>query len=96
VPALSAASLLLVAQLRHELRSRLSTSVRRTFEEAAEAHPRHQLPPLLRVPGAGSHTASRRHRRKERFTTLFHHLSPEMLRKAFFALRREAAAGVLG
>src|SRR5919106_595616 len=34
-----------------------------------------------------------RHRRKERFTALFHHLSPEVLRTAFFALRREAAPG---
>lgn len=37
-----------------------------------------------------------RHRRKERFTTLFHHISPEMLRTAFFALKREAAPGVDG
>ena len=37
-----------------------------------------------------------RHRRKERFTALFHHISPEMLRTAFFALRREAAPGVDG
>ncbi len=37
-----------------------------------------------------------RQRRKERFTALFHHLSPETLRTAFFALRREAASGVDG
>jgi hypothetical protein len=37
-----------------------------------------------------------RQRKKERFTALFHHLSPEMLRTAFFALRREAAPGVDG
>jgi len=37
-----------------------------------------------------------RHRRKERFTTLFHHLGSEMLRTAFFALKREAAPGVDG
>jgi group II intron reverse transcriptase/maturase len=37
-----------------------------------------------------------RQRRKERFTALFHHISPEMLRTAFFALRREAAPGVDG
>ena len=37
-----------------------------------------------------------RHRRKERFTALFHHLSPEVLRTAFFALKREAAPGVDG
>src|SRR5271168_5165309 len=34
--------------------------------------------------------------RKERFTSLFHHLSQETLRTAFFALRREAAPGVDG
>jgi retron-type reverse transcriptase len=33
-------------------------------------------------------------KRKERFTALFHHLNPEMLRTAFFALKRDAAAGV--
>ncbi len=37
-----------------------------------------------------------RTRKKERFTTLFHHLSPEMLRTAFFALKRNAAPGVDG
>jgi RNA-directed DNA polymerase len=35
-------------------------------------------------------------RKKERFTTLFHHLSPEMLRTAFFALKRDAAPGADG
>ncbi|HEX2713118.1 MAG TPA: group II intron reverse transcriptase/maturase [Candidatus Acidoferrales bacterium] len=35
-------------------------------------------------------------RRKERFTTLFHHLNRTMLRTAFFALKRDAAAGVDG
>ena len=37
-----------------------------------------------------------RQRKKERFTTHFHHLSPEMLRAAFFALKRDAAPGVDG
>ncbi len=37
-----------------------------------------------------------RQRKKERFTALFHHLSPEMLRTAFFALKREAAPGMDG
>jgi group II intron reverse transcriptase/maturase len=37
-----------------------------------------------------------RQRKKERFTTLFHHLSPAMLRTAFFALKRDAAPGVDG
>jgi retron-type reverse transcriptase len=35
-------------------------------------------------------------RKKERFTALFHHLSVELLREAFFALRRDAAPGVDG
>src|SRR5437016_13628620 len=35
-----------------------------------------------------------RQRRKERFTTLFHHLSIPMLRTAFLALKRDAAPGV--
>src|SRR5215468_6979969 len=35
-------------------------------------------------------------RRKERFTALFHHINSEMLRTAFFALKRDAAAGVDG
>jgi RNA-directed DNA polymerase len=37
-----------------------------------------------------------RHRKKERFTTLFHHISPDLLREAFLALRRDAAPGVDG
>src|SRR3954465_15884033 len=32
-----------------------------------------------------------RHRKKERFTTLFHHLSIDLFREAFLALRRDAA-----
>src|SRR4051812_29290793 len=35
-------------------------------------------------------------RRKERFTALFHHINSAMLRTAFFALKRDAAAGVDG
>src|SRR3984957_2745984 len=37
-----------------------------------------------------------RERKKERFTSLLHHLSIELLRLAFFALKREAAPGVDG
>jgi RNA-directed DNA polymerase len=37
-----------------------------------------------------------RQRKKERFTSLFHHLSTDLLRLAFFALKREAAPGVDG
>lgn len=35
-------------------------------------------------------------RKKERFTALFHHLNPAMLRTAFFALKRDAAPGMDG
>jgi len=35
-------------------------------------------------------------RKKERFTTLFHHLDVPMLRTAFFALKKDAAPGVDG
>src|SRR6516225_9795658 len=37
-----------------------------------------------------------RQRTKERFTALFHHINLELLRDAFFALKREAAPGVDG
>src|SRR5258708_9957687 len=37
-----------------------------------------------------------RQRKKERFTSLFHHLSVELLRVAFLALKRDAAPGVDG
>src|SRR6266550_9585903 len=37
-----------------------------------------------------------RQRKKERFASLFHHISVELLRMAFFALKRDAAPGVDG
>src|SRR5467141_3894335 len=37
-----------------------------------------------------------RKRKKERFTTLLHHISVDLLRLAFFALKRKAAPGVDG
>ena len=37
-----------------------------------------------------------RSRKAERFTSLLHHLDPAMLRTAFFALKRDAAAGADG
>src|SRR6266852_962811 len=37
-----------------------------------------------------------RQRKKKRFTSLFHHISVELLRLAFFALKRDAAPGVDG
>ena len=35
-----------------------------------------------------------RERKKERFTALFHHISTDLLRKAFFELKGDAAPGV--
>jgi hypothetical protein len=37
-----------------------------------------------------------RQRKKERFTALLHHVSVDLLRLAFFALKRDAAPGVDG
>ena len=37
-----------------------------------------------------------RQRKKERFTALLHHVTPDLLRTAFFALKRQAAPGVDG
>ncbi len=37
-----------------------------------------------------------RQRKKEQFTTLFHHISIELLRLSFFAIKKDAAAGVDG
>jgi RNA-directed DNA polymerase len=37
-----------------------------------------------------------RHRKKERFTALLHHVDADTLRTAFFALKRKAAPGVDG
>src|SRR4051794_19927469 len=37
-----------------------------------------------------------RQRKKERFTALLHHISPAMLRMAFYAIKRDAAPGVDG
>jgi group II intron reverse transcriptase/maturase len=37
-----------------------------------------------------------RQRKKEKFTTLFHHINVETLRLAFYALKRQAAPGVDG
>ena len=44
---------------------------------------------------AGVRQAARA-RKGERFTALLHHLTPELLRGSFYALKREAAAGVDG
>src|SRR5436190_22331694 len=35
-----------------------------------------------------------RERKKERLTALFHHISPDLLKEAFYELKEDAAAGV--
>jgi hypothetical protein len=35
-------------------------------------------------------------RKKEKFTALLHHINIDLLREAFFALRRDAAPGITG
>ncbi len=37
-----------------------------------------------------------RQRKKEKFTSLLHHINPEMLRTAFYAMKRDAAPGIDG
>ena len=37
-----------------------------------------------------------RHKKKEKFTALLHHINPDSLKHAFYALKRDAAAGVDG
>jgi hypothetical protein len=49
-----------------------------------------------RVTGAGTHMASRKANEEERFTALFHHLSLNLFEEAFFDLKKDAAAGVVG
>ena len=47
-------------------------------------------------PGLDRVRQAARQRKKERFTALLHHVTPELLREAFTALRRDAAPGVDG
>jgi hypothetical protein len=37
-----------------------------------------------------------RQNREVRFTALLHHITPELLRQSFYALRHEAAVGIDG
>jgi len=46
--------------------------------------------------GLGRIRQAARQRKKERFTNLLHHVSVAQLREAFYALKRDAAAGVDG
>jgi RNA-directed DNA polymerase len=71
---------------------------RRTGTEGnADQHNTHRAQDRARV----SHALDRvrqaaRQRKKERFTALLHHVDVELLRLAFFALKRDAAPGVDG
>jgi hypothetical protein len=47
-------------------------------------------------PGLERVRQAARQRKKERFTALLHHVTPELLREAFCALKRDAAPGVDG
>ncbi len=47
-------------------------------------------------PGLERVRQAARHRKKERFTALLHHVTVDLLRGAFYALKRKAAAGVDG
>lgn len=47
--------------------------------------------PLL---GLGRIREAARRDRGQRFTSLMHHLSPQLLRESFYGLRKDAAAGV--
>lgn len=57
------------------------------------------------APGSGTESVSQalgrirqaaKQRKKEKFTTLFHHISVELLRLSFFAIKKDAAPGVDG
>ena len=57
----------------------------------------HRTPSRVSVfPGLGRVRERARQEKKERFTALLHHLSVDLLRAAFFWLKRDAAPGVDG
>jgi RNA-directed DNA polymerase len=47
-------------------------------------------------PGLGGVRQAARERKQERFTTLLHHLTTELLRASYYALKKNAAPGVDG
>ena len=52
--------------------------------------------PDTRVTGAGARREAAKARKKERFTALLHHVTVDLLRLSFYALKRNAAPGVDG
>jgi len=67
--------------------------------DPGECRPAKHVPgtgPGKRVTGLDRIRQVARQRKKERFTSLHHHIDVDLLRIAFFALKRDAAAGVDG
>ena len=66
-------------------------------EGNASQHSTHRAQDWVSVSQAlGRVRQAARHRKKERFTALLHHVTPDLLRTSFFALERRAAPGVDG
>jgi RNA-directed DNA polymerase len=66
-------------------------------EENASGQSTHRTLSRERVTQALERVRQRaRQKRKEKFTALLHHINPDSLRLAFYALKRKAAAGVDG
>ena len=66
-------------------------------EENASQHSTHRTQSRESVSQALEHVRkAARQRKKERFTALFHHLTIDLLRLSFLALKRDAAPGVDG
>jgi RNA-directed DNA polymerase len=66
-------------------------------EGNAERHSTPRTPSRTRVtPGLERIRQTAREKKKERFTALLHHITPELLEAEFFALKEHAAAGVDG
>jgi hypothetical protein len=66
----------------------------RDQEERESAKHAPDADPGARAPGAERRTASRKQRKKERFTALLHRVNVDTPWAAFYALKRKAAAGV--
>jgi len=63
----------------------------------ASEHSTHRTQGWVRVTQALDRVRqAARLRKEEKFTSLFHHLSVDLFREAFFALKRDAAPGVDG
>lgn len=68
----------------------------RTEENAAQSHTLSTQRELGVSQGLRGVRKAARERKQERFTALLHHLSVDLLRESFYALKRQAAPGVDG